>query len=601
MATMTNSSEMNVLNKIDYTKVDYESIVADITSILQTYPQYKNDWQDFLSSNAGRMLLETFSYIASKIIMRADLIANEMFLPTAEDPQAIVNILKLIGYSLTPPSESMVELTVQTTDGSLVNNDEIPLKTLLNAKDLSDQDIVFEIMNDKFDYYNTIKFNNETSKTIKAYSGKTVESVVLVSSKENFSYTFEEYPAISGSLKIYLGTYDTPLEEITSLVLSDKDSLGRPRYTLTYDSLFRPTITFGKENFGGAFSNVIDGVPETYEELRVFFRVGGGKNSNITSSSLNGNFIQTTGGINLEVSNEKGAVGGNDGQNVYDAQKFAPLIVKTVNKTVTPEDYNTLLLNQNLITIEDVATETPYENPEIAPYLFTYLYISPQRNWSDFALETDDMSRDEKAYTIPSIITNESVEGYNERFLIRLNNFLNLRGFSELGIVYRDVANDIDEYGISNDFLIYPSNDKNSDNTYSEEAYVLYYDFLLDKKITGIENIFRKINYVPFKVDITVFYKQGFNGVDLKKSIDESLRSFFSKELSKISGNIKISNIYEQVQSFNGVSYSKINYPTEDIVVPSDSVYFILPSSVISSLPSQSATEFDLNINMLKE
>ena len=91
---------LNPLAKVDYTKLNFEQIIDDIKAILETHPKYKTEWQDFLESNAGQMLIETFSYIATKIILRADLIANELYLPTSEDPQSIVNILKLIAYNL---------------------------------------------------------------------------------------------------------------------------------------------------------------------------------------------------------------------------------------------------------------------------------------------------------------------------------------------------------------------------------------------------------------------------------------------------------------------------------------------------------------------
>jgi len=582
--------KLNPLAKINYTKLDYDQIIEDIKSIIQSHPKYKLEWQDFLESNAGQMLLETFAYIASKIILRADLIANELFLPTSKDPKSIINLFKLIGYNLKPPTASVVNVIVENTSGTPVFLD-IPAGQQISAIDLSGKPITFELMNEENDYDTPLKMENVSAAIFKAFSGRKVEEVISVNKKENFSYTLSSYPVIDGSIKVYLKISDTEeaeLEQITSLVTAGEDT-EHPRYILSYDHNFAATIQFGKRNFGGAFEDVIDGVEETYQTLRIVYRVGGGANSNITIGA-----IDTTlriEGYNLKFYNIEGAIGGTDGETIEDAKRFAPLTTKTVNKTVTPEDYITLLRQQNSVRIWQATIDSPYEHPDRVPYLFNYIYILPQRTWDNFFIETGDEGIETRSEKIPLLDEGESIESYKKRFEIRLNNFLNLKGMAK-----KVEIENTGEIGYTNEKeLKYP-------DEYIEpsEAYFLY-SYLKDKKVTGIENVFRVAKFTPFRIKGILYYKPGFNAVELKNKIIEKLREEYAIEKRDFGESVKISKLYGLIHSFKEVAYFKMIYPTFDILADVNQIYFLLPKSIVAFLPSEIQPEYDIIINLMKE
>lgn len=59
--------------------LSYENILTDVYNMVNDNPNYQENWDDFLSSNAGRMLLELFSFIAEQLSLRIDITENENF------------------------------------------------------------------------------------------------------------------------------------------------------------------------------------------------------------------------------------------------------------------------------------------------------------------------------------------------------------------------------------------------------------------------------------------------------------------------------------------------------------------------------------------
>jgi hypothetical protein len=81
---------MNKLIKLpsfSYTSLDFDSIIEDIKQLIQEHPEYNQEWDDFLESNAGRMTVELVAFIMQKFTERADWIARELFISTATQRQ----------------------------------------------------------------------------------------------------------------------------------------------------------------------------------------------------------------------------------------------------------------------------------------------------------------------------------------------------------------------------------------------------------------------------------------------------------------------------------------------------------------------------------
>ena len=63
--------------------LSFDNIVQDIANMVKDSPDYNIAWDDFLSSDAGRMMVELFAYIADNLATRIDWNVNENFISTA--------------------------------------------------------------------------------------------------------------------------------------------------------------------------------------------------------------------------------------------------------------------------------------------------------------------------------------------------------------------------------------------------------------------------------------------------------------------------------------------------------------------------------------
>lgn len=95
---------------VDYSSRDYNSILSDLISLI---PSYLPPWTDRSVPSFGMTLLELHAYVGDILNYYIDRIANEAFLPTAQQMQSILNIAALLDY--TPTSTVAAVVTLQFT------------------------------------------------------------------------------------------------------------------------------------------------------------------------------------------------------------------------------------------------------------------------------------------------------------------------------------------------------------------------------------------------------------------------------------------------------------------------------------------------------
>jgi len=113
--------------KLPYANREYDAILAEIRNRLATELPESNDW---LESNVGRWIIETFAAIADMTSFTIDRQAAECYLDTVETRENLVAILKLLGFQpFNPvPEETDVVFTLNKTAASDV---QIPKNTRL--------------------------------------------------------------------------------------------------------------------------------------------------------------------------------------------------------------------------------------------------------------------------------------------------------------------------------------------------------------------------------------------------------------------------------------------------------------------------------------
>jgi len=307
---------------IDYSARDFDSIkTAVLAHIKSTYP---NDWTDFYESNIGMALLELVAYVGSSLHFMIDLVANEMFVETAQDRISMIRLCQLIGYKLSPPTAASVNLTA-TIEEIQYSDVTIPAGTVVT----STTGVTFEIL----DEY-TIEAG-QTSASVVATCGVTKSDTFSSDGTAFQKFTLNNSGDIAGSISVSVDGDDWSEED--SLVAGGETS---EIYTIDHDQDDYAILGFG-DNTNGA-------IPPTGAVITVSYRVNGGVQGNIGVRKIN----QVVNGVlegsvpveyvSVTLLNLSRGSGGEDRETVDHARYWGPRSVKTNGRAVTAEDFETL-------------------------------------------------------------------------------------------------------------------------------------------------------------------------------------------------------------------------------------------------------------------
>jgi len=390
------------LPKFSYTSLDFDTIINDIKNLIKEHPEYNQEWDDFLESNAGKMTVELVAFIMQKFSERADWIARELFISTATQRQSVINLLKLINHKPSLPQASKVNVTMKLTQW--VPPFELPLRDTIQTADINGDTITFECIEISQDgkpnyqyrhYIDSGDINNKIKEipNIPYYQGKTyIDTDIYLDGIDNESIVLSNYPVIEYSVRVISETTGKEHIQVDSFVspeaqqpdLTEEEKI--PPYMIEIDAKNKLTIKWG--------SSQIVTVPEKGEKIKVYYRVGGGANTNIVAQSISQSKTYSSGGkrITAILSNPKAAAGGADGDDIEEEKLIAPIKLRTANKTVTNEDYVTHLEDDpNIMHVKVIGAENePEELKEdygySLPPLDTWLYITPTKDdWLSYS------------------------------------------------------------------------------------------------------------------------------------------------------------------------------------------------------------------------
>lgn len=261
------------LRKIDFSALEFSTARRAVIEYIKTY--YKDDFNDFVSNNGVIMLVELLSYLTALMSMRADVLSNEAFLPTAQSENAIVNHLALISQKIrraTPASIDMEYSVVTQIDADI----NIPAGLTYQVRGEDGVNIKYEVYRAPGDFTSPI--------TIPA--GKTG---VIAHGLEGTTKTYTVKSDGSANQRIVMVGNDILEEPITILV-----KIGNITYTWdrvdfietagptdkSYEARFfqdELDIVFGNGTYGA--------IPDNNSTITVRYRTGGGTRGKIDRKS----------------------------------------------------------------------------------------------------------------------------------------------------------------------------------------------------------------------------------------------------------------------------------------------------------------------------
>jgi len=382
------------LPKTQFSGLDFSNILEDVYNLVKENPEYNDNWNDFLSSNAGVMMTEIFAWITDQLATRIDWIVNENFIGTATQRSSIINLLKLIGYKFKLPvaAEVPVKVTFAFEDGIHVLTtgyaegdgvgDFVP--KIISAKDKKGNTKFFEAVSydssiQKYVYSTNIELDTTYSliQTVNFYEGQTRLEIFTSSTNQGQIFKLSEGPVIRNSIQVILvGENEETLLEVDNFLslkaqqLTNADGTENPLpYVINVLENDEVEIAFGSS---ALISNQNRRLTEG-STIKVIYRIGGGIDGNISRSAINIT-EETTNKNTITYINETEGVGSEDSETIEHAAYSGPLQIKTAGKTVTEEDYDIILSS-----FVDVLLSKAYGHNNIPEDFFEKygIYINP--------------------------------------------------------------------------------------------------------------------------------------------------------------------------------------------------------------------------------
>lgn len=308
---------------IDYTARDFDTIREALRIHVQT--KFGSAWRNFYESGFGTTFLELIAYVADCLSFYCDRTANEMYLPTAQDRSSIINLCKLIGYSLRPATSAGVTCTatldaVQASDVLIAAGTTLSTTNGVQFVTLQEQRITAGSLTAELDFTEGRPVTDNYVSDGSAY--------------QKFKLSNSAVAADSVEVTVAGETWSV----IDSLVYGDQNTKC---FTVEYDADDFAYIQFGDGTSGA--------IPATAADIVVDYRVGGGVAGNIGLNELTGTVSGTLDGtlppvtVNVAIDNDVHRGSGGEARETEDHARFwAPLWVQANGRAVTLNDFEVL-------------------------------------------------------------------------------------------------------------------------------------------------------------------------------------------------------------------------------------------------------------------
>lgn len=387
------------LPRIQQAGMDFETVMAEMKDILANNPNWAENWPEFYDSEAGTMLMQLMAWVMDNMSTKQDVLLNEMFLSTAQSDENKLKLLKQIAYNPRLASSAKVPVRI---DFSEMPNSYVyinpPKKILANrineipkfsAKDINGSSINWEILpivDGKPDYLDSIivkpgqisytvdKNNNE----IIALQGETKYEEFTTDISNGPYFDLKEKKIAADSIQVYITKTMKQLLEVSSFVNKDALDKNNPYPYVVETNLDRTLrIRFGNKEILSS-----DRLLPAGTTISVFYRTTDGSVGNINPGFINSslNFVSDDGtNYSATISNDLLANNGSDEESIDKAVLNGPLSLRTMDRAVTPSDYN-IILDRN----PNVFKSKTYTSTNQPDNFVNYYgrYINPQEAFS---------------------------------------------------------------------------------------------------------------------------------------------------------------------------------------------------------------------------
>jgi hypothetical protein len=367
MATVNTRDNRQV---IDYLARDYQSFRR---ALLDLIPAKLPEWTDRSEADFGVVLIELFAYMADILSYYQDRLANESFLPTAQERRSVIDHLRLIGYEMAPAAAATARLSVVVANSvqqivEVRHGDQFATASTRERKSLT-----FEYTDAKPLLLNTQDAEDDSATkpdgtplpgfkelagVIPVREGRSIvrEVIGISDGSPNQRYTLAQPRLLRETLEVVVDT-NPPTPPWT---LRRNLAFSRPAYTdeqlaaLRHEERIGSTLAFSRsadpdyvvESDEADVACVVFGdgqygrIPPAGARILASYRVGGGTAGNVGAGQISvvGNALQLQ-LLGAKVVNREAASGGAERESIEQAIKFAPVAFSSMQRAVTAADY----------------------------------------------------------------------------------------------------------------------------------------------------------------------------------------------------------------------------------------------------------------------
>lgn len=359
---------------IDYLARDYSSFRK---ALLDLIPLKVPEWTDLSEADFGVVLIELFAYMADILAYYQDRIANEAFLPTAQERRSVMNHLRLIGYEMASAAPATAKLSLIVKDDveevvEIRKGDQFATRSSKEQKSVTFEytevkPLVINLKTAKSKPAEKpdgtpLKDHKEFVDVIPVHEGRFIvnEIIGISDGTPNQRFRLAQPRLLRDSLEITVETKPPtpPWRLRKDLIFSGRAFSEEELAALEHQERIGATLAFSRnadsdyaiETDENDFTTVIFGdgrygqIPPVDSRIIASYRVGGGIAGNVGAGQItvitNAPQLQLLG---AKVVNRVAASGGAERETEEHAVKFAPTVFKSMQRAVTAEDYVNLV------------------------------------------------------------------------------------------------------------------------------------------------------------------------------------------------------------------------------------------------------------------
>lgn len=357
-------------SRVSISGLTYNNLLEDAYNALKDSDAFKDNFTDFTSNTAERMIVELYAYMATQLATRLDQMGNELFVDTAS-ASGMSRLLKLVGAKIDFPSAASVDVSVTTSSntdrirftsginadgGNTLNYVSGAFKSVTANNGTNWEFIDYKVGDDgEYVYDYTTQYNFDApSQDFTIYEGTTHSLDYTVRSTNIDIITLSGSPVIKNSVRVYYKQKVTKSGTSNAYEIVEFKKVDN---FFTTEALTAKVGVFTERNAGNGKCELClkpyssDSETDIGKELLIMYRTGGGENGNLSIGAIDkterftiiGDSARVTGYGQLNIYN---TTTGSGGRNELTTDQIRATVLQEVRNTkiaVTEEDYEYLL------------------------------------------------------------------------------------------------------------------------------------------------------------------------------------------------------------------------------------------------------------------